>query len=531
MSQSDIDINLNINDYTFSEMLNVFKFHHIDDILFHFQNSQIKMKNLLHLVEENFSQEVLDFYTKLYKIILTICTLCEIPNMLDKNDNISVNYYIEKIKQIRNFEKKDIEEILTDPSFTNEYDNPEYNTFREDTSKHKKNTTNKTNTNNINLNITNKYKKNADEETDTNKIINPSYLEQAQTTILNTEYDTANLGYQDRVSQNPALHNTNHTNYIANSYNNAVAPSHLNSLKRIVHLQNIHLNTSFRQNYTESTSSNFTYLLPVELKNVVSMRMSSIEIANCIYLFSNAKKNNRCKMIVTVGNSSVEYEIVVPEGNYDFNTLAIYLNTTYFYLAPPSSPYYGTNLQYIYFTVNQYSFKSYFYIQDMPTSQAPQDMTFSLLFIYPETVNNNAMDTLGWILGFRSYQYLNININEELVSEGLFNGGGDEYIYFCLNDNQYNKNNENIGVLQNSIIQEDILAKIPMINGKLSLVVDYVGNISKLRRYNGPVTLNKFQIKLLDQFGNLVDLNNMNFSFTLEIEVLYESFNFKDVYA
>lgn len=236
-------------------------------------------------------------------------------------------------------------------------------------------------------------------------------------------------------------------------------------------------------------------------------------------------------MIVTVGNSSVEYEIVVPEGNYDFNTLAIYLNTTYFYLAPLGSPYYGTNLQYIYFTVNQYSFKSYFYIQDTPTSQAPQDMTFSLLFIYPETVNNNAMDTLGWILGFRSYQYLNININEELVSEGLFNGGGDEYIYFCLNDNQYNKNNENIGVLQNSIIQEDILAKIPMINGKLSLVVDYVGNISKLRRYNGPVTLNKFQIKLLDQFGNLVDLNNMNFSFTLEVEVLYESFNFKDVYA
>jgi hypothetical protein len=518
-SNKDVDIDLNINNYTFSEMLNVFKFHEIDDILFHFQNAQIKMKNLLLLVEENFSQDVLEFYTKIYKIILTICTLCEIPNMLDKNDELSINYYIEKIKQVRNFQKKDIEEILTDPSFTNEYDNSEYHSFREDTSKHKKQNTV------INKTI-DKYKK---VETDTNKIISPSYLEQAQTTVLNSEYDSASLGYQDRVSQNPALHNANHTNYIANSYNNAVAPSQLNSLKRVVHLQNIHLNTLFRQNYNESTSSNFTYQLPVELKNVVSMRLSSIEIANCIYLFSNAKKNNRCKIIVTVGNVSEEYEIYIDEGNYDYCTLANYLNTNYFYQAQPGTPYYGSNLQYIVFTINQYNFRTFFYIQQTPTT--PADMKFSVLFVYPETVNNNAMDTLGWILGFRSYQYLNININEELVSEGLFNGGGDEYIYFCLNDNQYNKNNENVAALQNSIIQEDILAKIPMINGKLSLVVDYIGRIAKLRRYNGPVTLNRIQVKLLDQFGNIINLNNMNFSFTLEVEMLYESFNFKDVYA
>ena len=39
--------------------------------------------------------------------------------------------------------------------------------------------------------------------------------------------------------------------------------------------------------------------------------------------------------------------------------------------------------------------------------------------------------------------------------------------------------------------------------------------------------INKLHIKILDKFGEVIDLNNMDFSFTLEVEVLYESFNFK----
>ena len=69
-----------------------------------------------------------------------------------------------------------------------------------------------------------------------------------------------------------------------------------------------------------------------------------------------------------------------------------------------------------------------------------------------------------------------------------------------------------------------------MVNGKLSLVINDNNNtLSKVRRYNGPVNLSRFQIKLLDHFGSLIDLNNMDYSITIELEILYENFNFKNI--
>jgi hypothetical protein len=79
-------------------------------------------------------------------------------------------------------------------------------------------------------------------------------------------------------------------------------------------------------------------------------------------------------------------------------------------------------------------------------------------------------------------------------------------------------------------MDEDILAKIPMMNGKLSLIIDdNINPLTKKRVYNGPVNIRKIHVKILDKFGTLIDLNNMDFSFTIEVEILYESFNFKDI--
>ena len=71
-----------------------------------------------------------------------------------------------------------------------------------------------------------------------------------------------------------------------------------------------------------------------------------------------------------------------------------------------------------------------------------------------------------------------------------------------------------------------------MNNGKLSLIInDNNNNLAKIRRYNGPINLSKLQIKLLDQFGSVINLNNMDFSLTIEMQILYENFNFKNVTA
>jgi hypothetical protein len=278
------------------------------------------------------------------------------------------------------------------------------------------------------------------------------------------------------------------------------------------------------------------------------MRLVSIEIPNSWYLLSNLKKNNVFEIVFnvpanfnatpTTTTTTCGYVIEIPEGNYDTETLQDYLNSTYFYEAPSSSEYKKTYLKYIKFSINKYTLKSTFELINLPSSSSSSSnehddicnekdrLRFSLKF--SQGINQNIMNTFGWIIGFRSGNY--INIDESITSEGLFDAGGDRYIYVCINDFQYNNNPLNMVCFDKSVFNEDVIAKIPMVNGKLSLIINDNNNaLAKVRRYNGPVNLSRLQIKIVDHFGTIIDLNNMDFSMTLELQLLYENFNFKNV--
>lgn len=309
----------------------------------------------------------------------------------------------------------------------------------------------------------------------------------------------------------------NNTNPIFNVGINELTPGDLNSIKRITQLLNLNINSCFRNNYYQSNPTDFLYTLPVEIKNVSSMRLVSIEIPNSWYLFSSKKKNNIFYVLVNYKNKTEpeEYTIEIPDGNYNFENIENYLNTTYFYESEIDYP-----LKHLKFSINPNSLKSAFEVLDDDTSYS-----FSIKFSLD--INQNIMHTAGWILGFRLANYLNIN---KITSEGLFDAGGDRYIYLSINDYQYNNNTSNIVCFDSNILNEDVIAKIPMENGKLSLIInDNNNSLAKIRRYNGPINLSKIQIKLLDQFGCVIDLNNMDFSMTIELQILYENFNFKNI--
>jgi len=315
---------------------------------------------------------------------------------------------------------------------------------------------------------------------------------------------------------NPILNNTIDTNVVVNNYNNSTAPGYLNSLKRITQHMNLNINSCFRHNYYTCSSTNFQYLLSTEIKNVVSIRLASIEIPNAWYLFTHKQKNNIFDITICMNDITTVYTIVIPDGNYDNETLETYLNTTYF-----CDSCLDSCLKHIRFTVDKINFKSHFEIINIDECK---HFSFTLSFLR----NDNLMNTAGWILGFRLPTYK--DITENLQSEALFDAGGDRYIFFSLIDYQKNTNITNIIEFDRSSMYEDILAKIPMINGKLSLIIDDNSNpLVKKRVYNGPVNLRKISVKILDKFGNIIDLNNMDFSFTLEMEILYENFNFNDI--
>lgn len=358
-----------------------------------------------------------------------------------------------------------------------------------------------------------------------NKIKNADIQKQIPLTGKNDPY--YNVNKMDYI-----LNDKNNTNTVFNTANNEVSPGDLNSIKRITQLLNLNINSCFRHNYYQSNPTDFLYQLPIEIKNVLSMRLVSIELPNSWYLFSSKKKNNIFYIVVSEevkdSNSkkraeNKEYEIVIPDGNYSYESLQNYLNCTYFYDSEIDYP-----LKYIKFHINPISLKSSFeVIKDENNCDDNYSYTFSLKFTL--NLNQNAINCAGWILGFRLANYLNF---ETIFSEGLFDAGGDRYIYLSISDFQYNNNTSNIVCFDNNILNEDVIAKIPMVNGKLSLIInDNNNNLAKIRRYNGPINLSKLQIKILDHFGSIIDLNNMDFSMTIELQILYENFNFKNVTA
>ena len=482
-----MNIDLNINNYEYEDFLRIFKIDYDEQI-----DYKNKLERKCYQIGEKFSPEIVDFYQKSKLILLSIFNL--MSNKIIQE--YEIDDYVRKIKRMHSLEKHTENDIV-----------------------------NKLITlNNISL-------KESEEET---------IIEENNNHILSdNQLNKPNLNLGSRV--NPSLNNKNNTNLVYNTFPNEVTPGNLNALKRLTQLLNINLNSCFRHNYYKTRPCDFVYVFPSEIRNVLSIRLASIEIPNSWYLLSDLKKNNFFEINIIVDDVNYRYIIRVPCGNYDLESLQHYLNTTYFFESELDVP-----LKYIKFSIDPHNLRTRFDVieqfEEVPitddteecenpyekqnTRLKKMDIRVHLKFV--ESINQNIMNTFGWLLGFRLGTYL--DITECIVSEGLFDAGGDRYIYICVNDFQYNNNSSNLVYFDQSILNEDVLAKIPMVNGKFSLIINDNSNVlAKLKRYNGPVNLSKIQIKVVDRFGVVIDLNHMDFSLTIEMEILYESFNFKNI--
>lgn len=304
-----------------------------------------------------------------------------------------------------------------------------------------------------------------------------------------------------------------------NTFNNKIVHSNINPIRRDVISTIIHIDSSFRNNYNSSISTNFEYNFPYTINDVVSVKLDSIDIPSAWYLINSTNNNN--KFIIEISNNTTkeEFEIIVPNGSYSIDDLVSYLNTNYFYLNSSSDPL----LQLIQFSVDDYTLKSNIKFVD-GTSNHSFSINFDVITNDCNTSTvNNSMNKLGWIMGFRKLQY---NNETNITSEALFDAGGNRYIYFCINDYQNNRNNNNIAFFNHSLMNQNILGKIYLYNGKFSLnIYETDNNTSKKITYFGPTKLSKIGVKLYDKFGEIIDLNNMDFSFSLELEILYNDKN------
>jgi hypothetical protein len=291
------------------------------------------------------------------------------------------------------------------------------------------------------------------------------------------------------------------TNFIQpiNTFPTETTPGVLNRLRRRTRIVSLAMNTFFRDSNSVSSSDCF-FTLTYTLKNVVGIRLLSVELPESIYLVSVHTMSNW--LHIWIPSNNISGDIFIPEGCYSAALLQTTLENAI-----------NTTLGVIYFKVLIDP------ISNKTTIYNTSNLDFDLIF-HNDKNNSKFEQSLGWILGYRTA--FNYNASS-YKSAGLFFSTPLDYLFFVLNDfNIYNSSNL-IAMFNDSYIDKNILAKIPYSNNNYQILFD--GNneiLSPKRQYFGPVDIKKMGVQLLNKYGQVVNLNFMDFSFTLEVEMVYD---------
>jgi len=286
----------------------------------------------------------------------------------------------------------------------------------------------------------------------------------------------------------------------------------INPLKKRTIKKNLNIDSRFRENYYTSSASNYNINLPLDINNVVQMQLSAIEIPTTYYVVSKQYGNNFFSISVN-GQTTV---INIPDGNYDPITIMNAINNQ-LNLA-------GTPFNKVIFTVNLVnnntgSDQTLVGFSDLSGNQSIE-LNFQADRFGLDDRNTPLPLKFGWLLGFRNGIYVN-NLN--YVSEGVVDVKGPKYLYLVIDDYNNNVNNNFYSAFNSSILNNNIIARIALTANTFSVLQqNNSALITTPRDYFGPVDLKNLNIQLLDEYGRVVDLNNMDFSFCLTLSTVYD---------
>lgn len=357
---------------------------------------------------------------------------------------------------------------------------------------------------------------------------------------ITTEILNANVKHTHMRSINDHIVLMKDQEQTSSDFNLQVRNGINNPLKQHTYRRTVNINTRFRNNYFNTKSTDFLYNLPFELKNVISMRVLSAEIPNCMYIFSADQGTNEFT-IETFDVSGDEYineerhVIKIREGKYSGKELENYLNSFIFNQ--------DQGLERVACKYNETSCKFQFFYDDRPPGDgagpyggdpfgSEVEKRFNIDFRLSENQNRPIQLNMGWILGYRqAYYYWDkhyVPISKASYDrydgynpESTYDFIGSKYFLLAINDFNKNFSNSIISPFQEGVMKENgVIAKIPNTpNNDNTLIYDSIDDINEDRIYNGPVNIDRMHIQLLDELGRPVDLINQDYAFTISVEI------------
>ena len=302
------------------------------------------------------------------------------------------------------------------------------------------------------------------------------------------------------------------------SYPSEFFPGIINPLKKRTIKKILNIDTRFRDNYYTSPSTNFNCNLPINLNDIVQMQLSAIELPTSYFVVSKQYGNNYFTISVTdtvVGQKTTVIEL--PDGNYDATTIMNEINNQLTLAKAPFS--------YVSFLANLAGTTGSCQTMVGPNGTGGNITNIQLNFqanrLGFDDRNTPLPLKFGWLIGFRNGVYTgSVNI----VSEGVIDLSGPKYFYLVVDDYNNNVNNAFYSVFNSSLLNKNILARIAPLKTQNFSIIDQnnLNLVTVPREYFGPVNIFTMNIQLLDEYGRVVDLNNMDYSFCLTLTMAYD---------
>jgi len=323
------------------------------------------------------------------------------------------------------------------------------------------------------------------------------------------------------------------TEYVYTS-NSDFLPGRINPINTRVITKCVNIDTRFRETINTTQSSDFTVQLTSKFNKVVSMELTALEMPLNFYGISEYNNNNFIYIKINFNDpeltdgSTVDVErvFVIPDGNYNPNDLIETINNV---ISPTDDD--GNLLEpdiifsYIRFTL------------DLTTDGSGSGkVTLGPIGTQSQTINSITLDFTRDIEGTPCNVPINKRIGSNLgfikpiyqsevfyTGESIIETNNHRYIYLSVDDFNKNSNSPFISIFNQSILNDDILARISIKGTHFNMLLDNeMSIVSEPRIYFGPVDIQRLRIRLFDEYGRIIQMNNTNFSFCLKIKTMYD---------
>jgi hypothetical protein len=239
----------------------------------------------------------------------------------------------------------------------------------------------------------------------------------------------------------------------------------------------LYLNSSNADKYLDNSKSHCEWILPmIEIPDGYHIYLS---IQNCVipYSFYNINSsNNQLIYYTNIQTTPIQNIVTIPEGNYNINQLITTLKSLML-----------LNFNITYNNINN-----------------------KITFTYTSSFYISSSSTISEIIGFVKETDHYSDVNFTLTSVNNINMHPIKCINIVSNLMTFNIN-------KSFVNNNSILCCIPINSQPYSLIEYHNTNNFRVNLFVN--TISTIRIKLIDDNGNLLNLNGLNFSITIQLDI------------